>query len=99
MKDLLVSVVMPSFNASSWISSSIQSVQQQSIKNWDLIIIDDGSTDESRKIIVQFAERDEDGRQRPRGASCRYDDYWWCRCGQLPLHVYVLQQNPGIHFR
>ena len=54
MIDKLVSIVMPAFNASSWISSSIQSVQKQSYQNWELIIIDDGSTDISVEIIKTF---------------------------------------------
>ena len=54
MIDTLVSVVMPSFNASSWISSSIQSVQRQSYQNWELIIIDDGSTDNTIETLNTF---------------------------------------------
>jgi glycosyltransferase involved in cell wall biosynthesis len=55
----LVSVVMPSFNHASYIEAAIHSVRQQSYDNWELIIIDDGSTDNSAEILRKLtAEND-----------------------------------------
>lgn len=47
----LVSVIMPAFNAEAFISEAIQSVIQQTYSNWELIIVDDHSTDSTKKII------------------------------------------------
>lgn len=47
----LVSVIMPAYNSAAFISESIQSVIQQTYANWELIIVDDASTDATRKII------------------------------------------------
>ena len=55
----LLSVILSVRNGYPFISNSINSILNQTFKDFEFIIIDDGSTDESRKIIVQFAERDE----------------------------------------
>lgn len=51
----LVSVIMPTFNRAHCISDSIRSVAEQSYKNWELWIVDDGSTDNTGHIIQQWS--------------------------------------------
>ena len=50
----LVSIGIPFFNASFYLADAINSVINQSYKNWELILIDDGSTDDSLAIAQQF---------------------------------------------
>ncbi len=45
MKHPLISIIMPCFNAEAFLPRSLASVQSQSFSNWELIAIDDGSTD------------------------------------------------------
>lgn len=52
-----VSVIMPSFNHAAFIREAIDSILQQSYQNWELIISDDGSEDESLEIIDQYTKR------------------------------------------
>ena len=58
MKEL-VSIITPMFNSIKYIEATIMSVQAQTYQNWEMIIIDDGSTDGSVKIVKSFSEKDE----------------------------------------
>ena len=54
----LVSIITPTFNAEKYIRDTLQSVLNQSYQNWEMILIDDASTDQTVKIINDFAEKD-----------------------------------------
>lgn len=53
-----VSVIMPVYNAQEFIAKSIESVLMQTYVDLELILIDDGSTDQSKKIIKEFMQKD-----------------------------------------
>lgn len=55
MKDL-VSIIMPSYNTARYISESIESVLSQTYTNWELIIVDDCSTDNTDDIVKPYLE-------------------------------------------
>ena len=50
----VVSIVMPTYNRVSYLKRSIESVLNQSYKEWELIIVDDGSDDNSFQLINQY---------------------------------------------
>jgi len=54
IKPYLFSIVMPNYNNSNYIKEAINSVLNQTYENWELIIVDDSSTDNSIKIIEKF---------------------------------------------
>lgn len=54
----LVSVIMPAYNAEKYIAASIQSALDQTYGNWELIVVDDGSTDGTGQIVQQFTAAD-----------------------------------------
>ena len=58
INDVLVSVIIPCYNASRYIREAIQSVQKQTYSNWELIIVDDCSTDGSELIIAECMKDD-----------------------------------------
>ena len=53
-----VSIIMPNKNNAKWLPKSIGSVLDQTYKNWELIIVDDHSTDDSVKVIKEFMDKD-----------------------------------------
>lgn len=57
MVDGLVSIIMPSWNTGNFIAESIQSVINQSYKNWELIIVDDCSTDNTDEVVRSFKDK------------------------------------------
>lgn len=54
-----VTVIMPAYKAMETIAESIRSVQSQTLRNWELIIVDDGSPDETAKTAIAAAGNDE----------------------------------------
>ena len=58
MRPELVSVIMPTFNASKYLAGSIESILSQTYTNLELLITDDCSTDDTRNILKEFSERD-----------------------------------------
>ena len=51
-----VSVIMPVYNAGTYLGQAIKSVLEQTFDDFELIVIDDGSTDSSRDIILSFSD-------------------------------------------
>ena len=58
MMDELVSVIMPNYNSERFIDETINSVLSQTYQNWELLIVDDCSTDKSVEIIKSYCDRD-----------------------------------------
>lgn len=54
----LVSIITPTFNAEKFIRATIESVLNQSYQNWEMILVDDASTDKTVAIIKEFAQKD-----------------------------------------
>ena len=52
------SVVLPTFNRSNFITGAINSLLNQTYDDWELIIVDDGSTDNTKKVVEQFSKKD-----------------------------------------
>lgn len=55
----LVSIITPSYNCAKFVSETIESVLAQTYLNWELIITDDCSTDNSREIIREYTFKDD----------------------------------------
>lgn len=55
----MVSVIMPCYNMENYVADSIASVQRQSYPHWELLIVDDASTDGTMETVKKLAEQDE----------------------------------------
>ena len=54
----LVSIITPAYNSAKFIAETIQSVQNQTHENWEMIVVDDGSSDETVAIVQAFIDKD-----------------------------------------
>src|SRR5664279_797323 len=55
---LLVTIGLPVFNAEATLPAAIESIRMQSFTDWELLVVDDGSTDRSAQVAVNAAARD-----------------------------------------
>lgn len=52
------SVIMPVFNEEEYLNEAVESVRAQTFQDWELLLIDDGSTDNSPKLIAELCQKD-----------------------------------------
>lgn len=53
---VLISIILPAYNAENTIAETIQSIINQTYKNWELIVINDGSTDSTETVVKSFID-------------------------------------------
>lgn len=58
MSDECVSICLATFNRASLLPRAIDSVFQQTLTDWEVVIVDDGSTDDSPRVLAEYARRD-----------------------------------------
>ena len=58
VKEALVSVIVPVYNVGAYLQQCLQSIASQSYAHLEVIVVDDGSTDDSGKIADEWASRD-----------------------------------------
>lgn len=90
----LVSIIIPAYNSARWISAAIESVLCQSYPHWELIIIDDASSDETANIASQYAERE----YAKKGGSSTISENEKIRLLQNPANLGISKtRNLGLH--
>ena len=57
-RDILVSVIIPVYNSEKYLRDSLESIIDQTVKEIEIIVIDDGSTDSSPEIIEEYSNKD-----------------------------------------
>ncbi|MEM0994242.1 MAG: glycosyltransferase family 2 protein [Bacteroidota bacterium] len=55
----MISILTPAYNREKYIGEAIESVQIQAVKDWEMIIIDDGSTDQTVEIVKAYQAKDQ----------------------------------------
>ena len=107
----MVSVIIPTFNRAALLKKAIASVLSQTYKDFELIVVDDGSEDNTAEVISCFADRMTYIRQKNKGpASARNvgikksqgdfiafldSDDWWER-KKLAVQMSEMQRNPDL---
>jgi len=59
MNNPLVSIIIPTFNRAHLIGETLDSVLAQTYTNWECIVVDDGSSDNTKEIVQQYIEKDQ----------------------------------------
>ncbi|MBR0333560.1 MAG: glycosyltransferase family 2 protein [Bacteroidales bacterium] len=54
-----ISIISPAYNASKTVRKCIESILHQTYTNWELVVVDDGSTDETDRIVNEYAQLDQ----------------------------------------
>ena len=54
----LVSIIVPFKNTASYLEDCLESILKQTLTSWELLIVDDGSTDGSEKLVQKYADKD-----------------------------------------
>ena len=74
----LVSIIIPTYNRANLIGETLNSIKAQTYTNWECIVVDDGSTDQSDRVLEIYCKKDHRFQfynrpeKRPKGANaCR----------------------------
>src|SRR6187549_2647090 len=55
-----VTIILPTFNRAAFLEEAFSSIEAQTFRDWDLVVVDDGSTDRTKEIVAGFARRHPD---------------------------------------
>lgn len=91
MDKSLISVIIPAFNRASIIGETLDSVLDQSYSNWECIIVDDGSTDNTREVVENYSAGDKRFRYFPRPPERKK--------GASPCRNYGLEMAKGDYIQ
>ena len=58
MQTPLISILVPFKNTDHYLADCLESILQQTYQEWELLIVDDGSTDSSREIVQKYADKE-----------------------------------------
>jgi glycosyltransferase involved in cell wall biosynthesis len=110
MNDTLISVIIPVFNGEEFIQEAIESIFSQKYHPIEIIIIDDGSKDSTKKIVSQFPEiqyhyQTNQGPAKARNVGLSFaggsliafldaDDYWSDQ--KLDIQFNLMKNNPSV---
>ena len=88
MSKKLVSIIIPLFNAEKYLVETLNSVVSQTYSNWECIIVDDGSTDFSERIVKEYCKQDE-----------RFKYYYQNNSGPSVARNFAFKQSSGDYIQ
>jgi len=89
-------VIIPAYNAAAFIQEAVDSVMSQKYQSWELIVVDDGSRDDTKRIAEGFAAADPRVRlisKKNAGVSAARNDGLVCACGD---YVFFLDADDRL---
>lgn len=107
----LVSIIIPTFNRAAWLGGAIDSVLDQTFGDFELLVIDDGSTDDTKEIVTSYDNKVKYFYQSNKGPSAARNlgikqaranlltfldsDDRWLK-DKLQVHVEMMMSNPNV---
>ena len=58
MTEPLISIIIPAYNAEKFLEQAVNSVKQQAYKNWEILIIENGSSDKTTNLSEKLVQKD-----------------------------------------
>ena len=58
-REALISIIIPVYNSSKYLKETVESIERQTYQNYEAIFVDDGSTDDSIKILEKYQAQNE----------------------------------------
>ena len=106
----MISVIIPAYNAAPHLKGALKSLQNQTFQDFEVIVVDDGSTDNSKEIIKRFANvkycyqtNQGESAARNKGMSLAKGEYFafldaddWYESTKLEKQLNFLNNNPAI---
>lgn len=89
----LISVIIPTYNEDETIGIAIQSVIDQTYRNLEIIVVDDGSTDSTESIVKEFMKKD----SRVQYLKCPYEDPYRVDWRGVNISVGYLARNYAMN--
>lgn len=85
-----IGVIVPAFNVSAFLAQTLQSVLDQTVANWSLIVIDDGSTDDTAQVVLGYSD--------PRVHLIRQDNAGVSAARNRGLEAFLCRSRPPDAF-
>ena len=91
----MISIVIPVYNAGKYLAETVQSVLSQTVTDWELVIVDDGSQDDTRSIAESYAGRDPrvQAAHQPNGGVAVARNFGFSRASPRSEHVIPLDSD------
>lgn len=94
----IVSLVVPCYNVSSFLSATIESVRSQDFRDWELILVDDGSEDDTWSIIARFMALDSRirGFRTTNEGTSKARNYGFSKTSSTSAYVFFLDHDDQL---
>jgi len=91
----MISIAIPAYNAGKYLAETVQSVLSQTVTDWEMVIVDDGSQDDTRSIAESYAGRDPSIRaaHQPNGGVAVARNFGFSRASPRSEHVISLDSD------
>ena len=86
---MTVSIVIPTYNSARFLAETLASVQQQTLTNWEILIIDGGSTDGTAALAQRFCQTDERIHWHTQSGGVAISRNYGVRLAQYPLVAFL----------